>query len=156
MPDSAAALALPPTARRWVPVAVRVISTYIATTMTAVTTTGIGMPSNVPNPNRSPKALGMPETGTPPVSASATPKPIDCTPSVMMNGDTLPSAMPRPLTRPTAEPAAKPAPHPSSTAQAADPPSAPIVLITDAETTDVNATTVPTERSNPPVAKANI
>ena len=67
MPDSAAALALPPTASRWVPVGMRPISTPMAVTQTAVTQIGTGTPSSVPKPNSSLKPAGRPDTGTPPV-----------------------------------------------------------------------------------------
>ena len=99
----------------------------------------------------------MPDTGTPPVRNSAKPKPIDCTPSVTMKGDTPITATPKPLTRPTTSPASIPQAQPTSTTiQAASGKAAPSACMASAETTEVIAITVPTERSKPPVTSASI
>ena len=85
------------------------------------------------------------------------PKPIDCTPSVTIKGDTPMNAMPMPLTNPTVRPASMPHRQPTmTTTQVASGNATPRLCIAIADTTEVIAMTVPTDRSKPPVTSASI
>ncbi len=74
-----------------------------------------------------------------------------------MKGDTPKMATPTPLTRPTLRPASMPQTQPPMmTSQAASGSAAPRCCMARAETTEVRAMTVPTDRSKPPVTSASI
>ena len=124
---------------------------------TIATATGTGTPSTAPKPSTSPNSGGMPSTGTPPVMKSAMPAPTDCTPSVMMKGDTPKRATPTPFNTPMAVAASNPAPVPRGiTKNAAFGKAVARDTMAVAEITEVSATEVPTARSKPPVTSTSI
>jgi hypothetical protein len=85
------------------------------------------------------------------------PKPTEAIPKVIMKGETLKTETPMPLTTPMAVPARKPASTPSTIAsKALSGTAANTPAMTVADTIEVTANIVPTERSKPPVSRANI
>ena len=108
---------------------------------------GTGRPATTPAPGRR-KAGGNPVIGAPPVYMKDSPRASPIMPRVAMNGGSRSLAVNSPLTHPSAAPAARAQPHASG---AGNPDFA-----AEAATSEESASTLPTDRSIPPVRMTTV